>query len=365
VGALVLKVLTLNSFRNVEHARLIPSERLNLIVGQNAQGKTSILESIYLLSTSQLLRGVRDSEAIRHGDGEANVVGVVGETETEIGMRLRPGIRKVATLNGMNLKRPSDLIGRLPSVSFSIEDLLLVRGEPTDRRLFLDTTLCQLYPSYLGHLAAYRRSLEQRNALLKFAQESFCDAAQFEPWELDLAHHGSALRSMRLKLLDALAQEAARIHAEMASGEILGVEYETKDEARSEEALLELYVRTREKDIHRGATQIGPHRDDLDIQIGGKDGRLYGSQGQQRTGAVSIKMACLSITRDILGVEPVLLMDDIFAELDVHRRARLVEVARRHAGQVIMTCTEPEQAGSEFLNDAQLFHVNSGRVVQV
>ena len=340
----------------------MPDARLNLIVGQNAQGKTSLLEAIYLLSTSQLLRGVRDSEAIRHGEGESLVQASVGETETDIGMKLRAGTRKIATLNGMNLKRPSDLIGRLPTVSFSSEDLLLVRGEPADRRLFMDTSLCQLYPSYLGHLAGYRRALEQRNALLKHAQENYVDGEQFDVWETDLAHHGTALRSARAQFVSSLGVEATKLHAEMANGETLGLLYEPK-EASGE--LLEHYQSQRPREIQRGTTQVGPHRDDIDIQVSEKEARLYGSQGQQRTAAVAIKMACLAITRDILGVEPVLLMDDIFAELDVHRRARLVEVARRHAGQVLLTCTEAEQAGPEFLNEAQLFHVNSGRVVQV
>ena len=176
-----------------------PDPGFNLIHGQNAQGKTSLLEAVYLLSFGRVLRGSRDAEAVQTEAEQATVNGKLVETGTEIGIQLNPGRRKRALLNGLGLPRASDLIGRLPSVCFWAGDLNLVTGSPADRRMFMDTELSQLYPAYLKNLSTYKRALEQRNALLKAAQERHVSSDQFEVWEEQMGPSGAALRDFRNK----------------------------------------------------------------------------------------------------------------------------------------------------------------------
>jgi DNA replication and repair protein RecF len=238
-------------------------------------------------------------------------------------------------------------------------DLEIVRGDPSERRLFLDLELTSLYPSYLRHFATYKRALEQRNALLKTAQERSVDDYAFETWEEQLAEHGTALRKFRMDYVTQLQPLAGRFHQEMASREeVLALNYLCKDEG----SLGETLVSTRRLDIQRGSTQVGPHRDDILISIDAKEGRLFGSQGQQRTAVIALKLASLEAATVTLGAPPVLLLDDMLSDLDPERRAKLCHVVSERAGQAILTCTEATAAGEEILNRADVLHVVDGRV---
>ncbi|MCE9557313.1 MAG: DNA replication and repair protein RecF [Armatimonadetes bacterium] len=282
--------------------------------------------------------------------------------ETSIRVDMGVGKRKRGLVNRIALKRASDLMGRLPCVAFTNEDLAILRGEPTDRRAFLDTTLCQLFPAYLGHLAAYKRALEQRNALLKFAQDQFVGVEQFESWEEELAVHGAGLRSLRASFIGSLRGPAEAIHSEMSGGESFVLSFLPKEDRFSREELLGAYAVGRGYEIQRGSTQVGPHRDDLGLTVGGREARAYGSQGQQRTAAISLKLATLGVMTDHLGSAPILLLDDVFSELDASRRSRMLETAATHTGQVVLTCTEAEQAGIKVLESSTVFRVQSGVV---
>lgn len=309
-----------------------------------------------------MLRGQRDSEAILEGCEEAMVEGVLETSETVISIYLRHGVRKRATLNGNGLKRSADVMGRIPTVTFTIEDLLIVRGEPKDRRHFLDSCLCQMFPSYLQHLAGYKRALEQRNSLLKTAQESHVEPEHFEVWESELALHGSKLRGYRRDFIDQIELHAQTLHQEMAKSELLTVTYCPRDAIEHDSELLGELARQRSYEIMRGTSQVGPHRDDIGVRIDGREARIYGSQGQQRTATLAIKLAALKVFESSLGFAPLLLLDDIFAELDASRRSKLTEVADKHVGQVILTCTEADQAGSALLGRATCFSVKSGQI---
>lgn len=352
----------LERFRNYSRLELDLSPGFNVISGPNAQGKTNFLESLYLLATTRLLRGQKDAEAVLEGEDNAKVSAELLSTNTQLSITLERGIRKRAAVNGLNLPRASDLIGRMPAVSVSTTDLAIVRGEPSDRRLFLDLELSGLHASYLRHLTLYKRALEQRNALLRDSRESMQPATAFEPWEVQLAQHGTAIRHARDVFVWSLAPLAKIAHSEMSSGETLYLAYIRRDEADSEEGTLDALAATRHSDIGRGGTSIGPHRDDMQIDVGGRDARLYGSQGQQRTSVISVKLAAMEHARDQLGGPPLLLLDDIFSDLDARRRELLVERVGALSGQAVLTCTEAEMAGKALLNEASVFRVLEGRI---
>lgn len=356
------KRVLLERFRNYRDLDLELSPGFNVVSGPNAQGKTNFLEALYLLATTRLLRGQKDAEAILDGHDNAKVRAELLNAHTDIAITLERGIRKRASINGLNVPRASDLIGRMPAVSVSSVDLAIVRGEPTDRRLFLDLELSGLHASYLRHLTLYKRALDQRNALLKDSRESMQPPAAFEPWELPLSHHGASLRHFRDLFVCNLAPLAKGAHAEMSAGETLHLAYLRKDEADNEEAMLEALQAARNVDVARGSTTVGPHRDDLLIEVGGRDARLYGSQGQQRTAVIALKLAAMEHAKEQLGGPPLLLLDDIFSDLDVRRRELLVERVGALSGQAVLTCTEPESAGQALLNEASVFRVLEGRI---
>lgn len=352
----------LEGFRNYASLHLDLAPGFNVIAGPNAQGKTNFLEALYLLATTRLLRGQRDQEAIMEGRNRAVAMAEMREGGTRLAVILERGIRKRVTLNGLGLPRAADLIGRLPCVCVSAADMAIVRGEPSDRRLFLDLEIASLSPGYLRHLTLYKRALEQRNALLRDARERSLPSALFEPWEEQIAEHGTALRTRRREFISRLSPTSAAVHAQMGHGERVAVAYAQRDEADEYEALRDGLAYARSNDVARGGTSLGPHRDDLTIEVDGREARLYGSQGQQRTSVISIKLACLEVAREELGVPPLLLLDDILSDLDGRRRALLVDVVLERAGQAVLTCTEAEAAGERILSQARVFHVQAGAV---
>lgn len=356
--------LLLENFRNYARLDLSLGEGFTLVTGPNAHGKTNLLEAIYLLASTRLLRGQRDTEGIREGAPGFRVEGTLA-TGTVVSASLERGGRKRFALNGASLPRAADALGRLPCVCVSAADLKLVRGEPVDRRLFLDLELSALYAAYLRDLATYKRALEQRNALLKAAQEGYVDDATFAPWEEAMARRGAAMRAQRLQYLGELGPQAAELHGVLGDGEDLRLGLEPKDEARSEEELRTLFTNGRAAEIARGLTLYGPHRDDVKISVGGRDARLYGSQGQQRSAVIAIKMATLLQAKTVLGAVPLLLLDDILSDLDASRRERLTEIVLANADQAILTCTEPEAAGPEILRRAHILGVREGTVQAV
>jgi DNA replication and repair protein RecF len=223
--------------------------------------------------------------------------------------------------------------------------------------------LSGLSAAYLRALTVYRRALEQRNALLKRAQEAPVGPEAFEAWETPLAQAGATLREIRWTYIDRLNASAPEFHSELAPGEPITVVYAPKDECAREEDLLTALGMARGTDIARGTTTIGPHRDDVQVTIEGRDARLFASQGQQRTGVIALKLAAWSICREDLGFTPLLLLDDILSDLDERRRAALVETLVHHARQAVLTCTEAGAAGPKIMSLAKILRVSAGRVL--
>lgn len=359
-----VRSVALRDYRNYRSLEVDLGEGFNVIAGPNAQGKTNFLEALFLLSTTRLLRGQRDAEAIREGADRAYVSATLIDSNTQLGMEIPRGVRKRATLNSLGLPRASDLIGRLPTVCVSTEDMAIVRGEPTERRLFLDLELSGLYPAYLRHLTLYKRALEQRNALLKDSREWMKPAETFEVWEVQIAHHGAAIREVRKRYLLGLTPHVQETHGNMGHGEKVSLEYMQKDQAEDERTMMAALEAARGSDVARGATTVGPHRDDLLMTIQGREARLYGSQGQQRTSVISLKLGTLSMAEQELGLTPLLLLDDILSDLDETRRALLVELVLSRAGQAVLTCTEASAAGPKILEKAEIYEVSEGTLTR-
>lgn len=352
----------LEAFRNYETLELELCGGFNVLQGENAQGKTNFLEALHLLATSRLLRGMRDYEAISQGKDRAVCEAELSGSHTTVALILERGARKRALLNGMSLPRASDILGRLPCVCSSLSHMPIVAGDPSERRMFVDLELSQLHAAYLHHLGLYKRALEQRNALLRASQDVARPVELFIPWEEQLAHHGGALRRFRRAFVASLGPNAASVHAHLGAGEELSVTYLAKDESDGEDSLMNALEASRARDVFRGGTSVGPHRDDLGILIAGKEARLYGSQGQQRTAVLALKMGTLLLGAEERGIPPLLLLDDILADLDEGRRARLVQWVQEHAGQAVLTCTEIDTVGGEIRGSARLFRVAGGRI---
>jgi DNA replication and repair protein RecF len=357
--------VSLRAFRNYRKLYLEFDRGFNVLTGENAQGKTNLLEAMALLSTSRLLRGQKDSEAILDGERTSCIEGELLESHTELAVHLERGVRKRVFLNGLVLPRAGDLIGRLPCVCMTTEDMAIARGEPSNRRLFLDLDLSALYPAYFHHLALYKRALEQRNALLRQAEHFAARDELFDPWEEQLATHGSEIRRLRRHYIAALATPAASIHAQMGNGEMLNLAYAQHDALSDQEGMRMGLASGRAVDLHRGGTGIGPHRDDLSLTIDGKDLRSFGSQGQQRTAVIALKLGVLQVEREELGASPLLLLDDMLSDLDEHRRSLLVEAVLESAGQAVLTCTEASAAGVRILREASVFEVKAGTVARI
>ena len=354
--------LALSAFRNYPSLDLSLSTGFNVVSGPNAQGKTNLLEALYLVGTTRLLRGQRDAEAIQDGEERSSVEATLAGSGTRLGVALERGARKRARVNGLALPRAADLIGRLPVVCVSAADMAIVRGEPADRRLFLDLELSALSPAYLRHFAGYKRAQEQRGALLRHSRERTVPAETFEPWEAQMAAHGAHLRGAREDYVARLVAPTREVHARMGGGEALDLRYEPRDEAQDEAALVEAFAANRAGEVARGASLVGPHRDDLRIGVEGRDARTFGSQGQQRTAVIALKLATLDVAREERGVPPLLLLDDILSDLDAARRAMLVDVVLDRAAQAVLTCTEASAAGERILERARTFEVRAGSV---
>lgn len=360
--AYAMRSIALSGFRNYADAFVEFAPGFNVLHGMNAQGKTNVLEAVYMLSTTRLLRSSRDADAIQHSLHESTLEGVLEPHGTQIRLQLVRGSRKRAFVNGIALNRASDLLGRFPTVSVSATDLDIVRGEPSERRLFLDLELSQSFPAYFDALANYRRSLDHRNALLKTSRESYVDPSEFETWEDHLARFGARLRAQRIEFVEELNRVAEEVHLRIAPGERFEVDYERKDAATTQEEFAEVLRQERSRDVLRGSTSIGPHRDDLAISVDGADLRSFGSQGQQRSGAMTLKLSTLKLGSVHLGAIPALLLDDVFSDLDEGRRARLVEWVIESAGQALLTCTEANAAGPAILDRAKIFTVLRGSI---
>lgn len=370
-----IESIELKDFRNYEYLKTDFYEGVNLIYGDNAQGKTNILEAIYIAATTRSHRGARDEELIRTDDleGEVPVFGnekdahiklyVKKEYSTDrIDIHLKKNRPKGFAVNGVPLKRLSDIFGILQVIFFCPEDLDIIRRGPGVRRHFLDMDISRMNGIYLKSLIDYNKVLDSRNKLLKsmMINKKRSDEETLEILDIQLIKYGSEIINTRSDYTDKLKEKTGEIHENLSGGkEKLEIVYEPS--VRPGEFADEL-IKSRMKDIRSGQTVAGPHRDDFTFLINGKDIRKYGSQGQKRTAALSLKLAEIDITASFTGESPVLLLDDVFSELDRNRQECLIG----HIGdlQTFITCTGNDDILKTRIKVDGMFNVSNGKVTK-
>lgn len=354
-----LRCVNFRCFSEVE-VPLAPTR--NLFIGKNAQGKTSLIEAIQLVATTTSFRTKTFRDVIRSGESIARVELESVEPSAVLEILIPERGRRVARINAHLLPKVSDLIGRFPSVVFTSQDLRLITADPADRRRFLDQELSQLSPAYLTALLKFRRALEHRNALLKEIQAGRETSDSLSAWDRRLAESGAEVRKRRLAFIEDIARFAILEHQRLSGGgERLGLRMVSKDDADDVDGLLQALARVRPIDIAAGATTVGPHRDDVEILLDGESARRRGSQGQQRTAVLALKLALMSLWKEREGRLPVLLLDDIMSDLDLARRTRVLEVTGE-MGQVFITSTELQNVTDLLGDESAVFIVENGRV---
>ena len=333
--------IEINRFRNYHNESILFEDGINIFLGNNGEGKTNILEAIYMLSLGRSFRTNKDRDMILLGSDTAYVRAIVESQgrEYKIEYRIDAKTKKAIKINGVPISKISELLGIVNVVIFSPEDLGLVKDGPRERRSFIDRELSQLRPRYYNLLNNYYKSLSQRNNLLK---EKIVDGVLLEVYDEQLAVNGTEIIKYRQDFVNQVAEIAMENHKKISGGkEDLTVRYEKSIRADSIEDYKKFLAENREKDILRRTSTVGIHRDDLNIQIDGIDLRSYGSQGQKRSAAISLKLSEIQLVKEIKGEYPVVLLDDIFSELDKGRQCMLLE-SIRHTQTFITTAEDLE-----------------------
>lgn len=352
--------LHLENFRNYEKLDLSLNEGTNLFYGDNAQGKTNILEAVYLCGTTKSHRGSKDREIIRFDQDESHIRMnlLKNEISYRIDMHLKKSKAKGIAINGIPIRKASELLGIGNFVFFSPEDLNIIKNGPSERRRFLDMELCQLNKVYLYNLMNYNKILMQRNKLLKdiYFHPEYKDTLDI--WDMQMVEYGCQVIRAREEFVKQLNEIIYDIHKKLSGGrEDLLVTYEKNI---SEEAFEEMLHKNREKDIKLKISHTGPHRDDLSFMIKDVDIRRFGSQGQQRTTALSLKLAEIELVKKNSKDSPVLLLDDVLSELDSNRQHYLLESIS--GVQTLITGTGVDDFVENNFKIDRLFHVTDGQV---
>ena len=357
-----IRSIELKNFRNYENLEISFDEGTNILFGDNAQGKTNILEAAYMSGTTKSHKGSRDREMIRFGEEEAHLKTVVvrGGREYQIDMHMKKNSAKGIAIDKIPIKKASELFGILNIVFFSPEDLNIIKNGPAERRRFLDSELCQLDRIYLADLTNYNKILAQRNKLLKdmIYRPSLSDTLPV--WDMQLIETGKKIIRRRKQFVDELREIVSDIHYRISGGkEELFLKYEPNiDDIFFEDEL----SRAKEKDKKLCQTSVGPHRDDLLFSIGDVDIRKYGSQGQQRTSALSLKLSEIELVRKSISDTPVLLLDDVLSELDSSRQNYLLN--NISDTQTIITCTGLDEFVRNRFTVNRVFEVIAGHVYE-
>lgn len=360
-----IKKIFLDGFRNYDNEETIFSENINMITGENAQGKTNLLESIYFTSFGKSFRTNKEKEMIMIGRDYCRISAlyVIDGDETKAEIALSRDGRKAAKIDGRKVEKISELISSFLTVIFSPEDLKIVKDEPEKRRKFIDSELCQLSLSYFEDLSDYKKILAQRN---KYLKNEIIDNDMLDIWDESLADKGVRIIKKRKDFVDRLSLISENIHSSITNGkERSEIEYHPnieyiEDIEDNKKLFLEELKESRQRDLEQGSTHRGPHRDDIDIKIEGMSTRRFGSQGQQRTVALSMKLAEIELIKEEKNDYPVLLLDDVFSELDMERQRYLVEYLKRM--QVFITSAEISEKMDDFFPESKKIIINKGTI---
>jgi DNA replication and repair protein RecF len=357
---MIVKSLELKDYRNYNHLNMQFSSGTNILYGENAQGKTNILEAVYLCGTTKSHRGSKDKEMVSFTEDEAHVRVILEKNQIphRIDLHLKKNKAKGVAIDGIPIKRQSELFGMLNLVFFSPEDLYIIKNGPAERRRFIDLELCQLDKIYLNQLGNYNKVLAQRNNLLKqiAVNRNLIDTLNI--WDEKLLEYGCKVIKTREEFIIRLNDLVGEIHKKLTGGkEHLILQYEPNVRAADFEGKLKKYL---EKDLALKMTNVGPHRDDLGFLLGDIDIRKYGSQGQQRTAALSCKLAEIDLVKSIIKENPILLLDDVLSELDRQRQNYLLNSIGDI--QTMITCTGLEEFVNHRFAYDKVFQVVSGAV---
>lgn len=365
---MILKEMQINNFRNYENQILFFSPNVNILVGENAQGKTNALEAIHMLSLGKSYRAIKDVNVLKWGSKKGSIIGKV-EIENRL-RELRLEILtngKKASINGISLSKMTDYVGHFQVVLFAPEDLQLVKGSPSIRRKFLDIEIGQTYPKYLYHLSQYMRVIQQRNILLK---NNTMDEKFLDVFDQQLILHGSEIlirRKLFLKKLEKISRKIYQIisdgREEFTFSYLSTIDKKVLLENSKIEEVQSLYeeelLLKRENDFRFGSTTIGPHRDDIHFYLNQQSVQSFASQGQQRSIALALRLAEIELIHDEIGEYPVLLLDDVLSELDDLRQKNLI-LSMSDNVQIIITTTNFFKLQSQLDIQTKLFHVSSG-----
>ncbi len=361
---MVVRELTFQGFRNLHPDRWQPSEGVNILYGDNAQGKTNLLEACWLFTGGRSFRGAKDSEMVAFGADKAalSLTFEAGGREQEAAITIQQ--RRQVTLNGVKLPSAARLAGVFCGVVFSPAHLSLIKDGPEGRRRFVDSACCQLRPGYVSVLTEYHKALIQRNAFLRQCKERggfTADGDQLDLWDQTLAVAGARVTRYREEYIRRLQPIAARIYDGLSGGrEQLAVAWEMPRQGDSAAVIARYWMdalqEVRRTDLAVGYTTVGPHREDLLLTLDGLTARSYGSQGQQRSAVLALKLAEASLLQEVTGETPVAFLDDVMSELDTSRQDYILN--HIDGWQVFITCCEPSAALKD--TAAKVFSVKQG-----
>lgn len=359
-----IKSLKLKNFRNYDLLSLNFNEATNIFYGDNAQGKTNILESIYLTGTTKSHRGTKDRDMIKFGCEEAHIETIVEKNGTpfQIDMHLKKNSPKGIAINKIPIRRASELFGIIHLVFFSPEDLNIIKNGPSERRRFIDLELAQLDKLYLSNLSNYNRIVNQRNKLLKELSFQNRDnlIETLDIWDMQLIHYGNKVMDSRRIFIQQINEIIIQKHRKLTGDkEQLIINY---DPNISQGTFKQVLKKNRDRDMKMKSTSVGPHKDDICFMVGDLDIRKFGSQGQQRTAALSLKLSEIELVKLIIKDTPILLLDDVLSELDKHRQNYLLDSI--HDIQTLITCTGVDEFVSNRFSINKLFHVQNGQVAK-
>ena len=356
---MIIKSLELADYRNYEDLVIHFDRGTNILIGDNAQGKTNILEAIYVAATTKSHKGSKDSEMIRFDREEGHIRRILEKdgVSVRIDMHLRKNKSKGIAVDGNKLKKAADLLGLCNVVLFSPEDLSIIKDGPSERRRFVDMELCQLDSFYLYNLNNYNKIVNQRNKLLKDMIMNSSLQETLSIWDMQLVSFGSKMIERRILFVEQLNEIIYEIHKRLTGGrEEIKIVYEPNVSIEDFESRLK---GSQMRDIKAKITSVGPHRDDFCFMVDGIDIRRYGSQGQQRTAALSLKLAEIELVKKITGDTPILLLDDVLSELDCKRQNQLLGSIGEI--QTIITCTGMEEFVNNRFEIDRIFKVCEGK----
>jgi DNA replication and repair protein RecF len=357
---MIIKSISLQNYRNYKSLRLDFDPNTNIFYGDNAQGKTNILEAVYVSGTTRSHRGAKDRELIYFSEDEAHICTFLEKNGMvhKIDMHLRKNKTKGIAIDGIPIKKASELFGIIHFVFFSPEDLSIIKNGPSERRRFMDAELCQLDKVYLYNLSNYNKIVLQRNKLLKelFYRTDYQEV--LEVLDLQLVQYGTKIIERRRIFVNELNEIIYKIHSQLSGGqESILLEYESNADDHN---LEEMLLKNRERDIRLKTTSTGPHRDDLSFSVNGIDIRKFGSQGQQRTAALSLKLSEIELVKRTVHDTPILLLDDVLSELDSSRQNYLLNSIQNI--QTLITCTGLDEFINHRFSLNKIYKVTEGNV---